>query len=39
MQIANAPCSWGVLEDAASDKAIGYRRMLDELDGKKRRAK
>jgi hypothetical protein len=31
MQIANAPCSWGVLEDAASDKAIGYRRMLDEL--------
>lgn len=31
MQIANAPCSWGVLEHAASGERAGYRRMLDEL--------
>ena len=34
MQVANAPCSWGVLEDEvseASGERAGYRRMLDEL--------
>ena len=31
MQIANAPCSWGVLEHAESRDRAGYRRMLDEL--------
>ncbi len=31
MQVANAPCSWGVLEDEAGGERAGYRRMLDEL--------
>lgn len=31
MQIANAPCSWGVLEHADSGGRAGYRQMLDEL--------
>lgn len=31
MQIANAPCSWGVLEEAGLDGRAGYRQMLDEL--------
>lgn len=32
MRIANAPCSWGVLEfDAAQSESIGCGQMLDEL--------
>ena len=31
MQIANAPCSWGVLEESGPDGRAGYRQMLDEL--------
>src|SRR5215212_1283011 len=30
--IANAPCSWGVLEfEGLAGEQIGYRQMLDEL--------
>lgn len=32
IHIGNAPCSWGSLEfDGLEGKALGYRRMLDEL--------
>ena len=30
MKLANAPCSWGTIENTAGDR-IGYRQMLDEL--------
>ena len=31
IKIANAPCSWGVLEFALEGEAAGYRRVLDEM--------
>ncbi|HUF39622.1 MAG TPA: TIM barrel protein [Anaerolineales bacterium] len=31
MRIANAPCSWGVLEFELEGQAAGYRRVLDEI--------
>jgi inosose dehydratase len=31
MHVANAPCSWGVLEHDVPGGMIGYRQMLDEL--------
>ena len=30
MQIANAPCSWGVIENTAGDR-YGYKRVLTEM--------
>lgn len=30
IRVANAPCSWGVIENVAGDTA-GYRRVLDEM--------
>ena len=31
IKIANAPCSWGVLEFELSGKAAGYKQVLDEI--------
>src|SRR5438445_11376908 len=31
IQIANAPCSWGVLEFDLPGKALGYAQVLDEI--------
>src|SRR5882724_7194795 len=31
MHIANAPCSWGVLEFDLPGKALGYAQVLDEI--------
>ncbi len=31
IQIANAPCSWGVLEFELEGKAMGYEQVLDEI--------
>ena len=31
IRIANAPCSWGVLEFDLSGKALGYAQVLDEI--------
>ncbi len=31
IKIANAPCSWGVLEFALEGQAAGYTRVLDEM--------
>jgi inosose dehydratase len=31
MQVANAPCSWGLPDRDAPGEMIGYRQMLDEL--------
>jgi inosose dehydratase len=31
IQIANAPCSWGVLEFALEGQAAGYHQVLDEM--------
>lgn len=31
IQVANAPCSWGVLEFAIEGKAAGYIQVLDEM--------
>lgn len=31
IKIANAPCSWGVLEFGLTDKAAGYEQVLDEI--------
>ena len=31
IQIANAPCSWGVLEFDLEGKAAGYQQVLDEI--------
>ena len=31
IKIANAPCSWGVLEFELEGKAAGYRQVLDEI--------
>lgn len=31
IQVANAPCSWGVLEFDLEGKAAGYARVLDEI--------
>ncbi|ULQ52427.1 TIM barrel protein [Flavihumibacter fluvii] len=31
MKIANAPCSWGVLEFELEGEAIGYQQVLDEI--------
>jgi inosose dehydratase len=31
MQIANAPCSWGLPDPEVAGEMIGYRQMLDEL--------
>ena len=31
IKIANAPCSWGVLEFALAGEAAGYTRVLDEI--------
>ncbi len=31
IKIANAPCSWGVLEFELEGKSIGYQQVLDEL--------
>lgn len=31
MKIANAPCSWGVLEFELEGKALGYEQVLDEI--------
>lgn len=31
MQVANAPCSWGLPDSDAPGEMIGYRQMLDEL--------
>lgn len=31
IQIANAPCSWGVLEFELEGKALGYEQVLDEI--------
>jgi len=31
IKIANAPCSWGVLEFALEGQAAGYERVLDEM--------
>ena len=34
MQVANAPCSWGLPDRDAPGEMIGYRQMLDELAAK-----
>ena len=31
IQIANAPCSWGVLEFELEGKAAGFEQVLDEM--------
>jgi len=31
IKIANAPCSWGVLEFELDDKSLGYQQVLDEI--------
>lgn len=31
MQIANAPCSWGILEFELAREAVGYAQVLDEM--------
>ena len=31
IQIANAPCSWGVLEFDLEGEAAGYAQVLDEM--------
>ena len=31
IRIANAPCSWGVLEFEATTESPGYERVLDEI--------
>ena len=31
MKIANAPCSWGVLEFDLEGQAAGYAQVLDEI--------
>ena len=31
LQVGNAPCSWGTLENQDTSKQIPYRQMLDEL--------
>ncbi len=31
IKLANAPCSWGVLELAPNDRTLSYARMLDEM--------
>ena len=31
IRIANAPCSWGVLEFDLPGKALGYAQVLDEI--------
>src|SRR5512133_2666913 len=31
IKIANAPCSWGVLEFELAGKAAGYEQVLDEI--------
>ncbi len=31
IKIANAPCSWGVLEFELEDKSLGYQQVLDEI--------
>jgi inosose dehydratase len=33
IKVANAPCSWGVLEFGLEDKAAGYVQVLDEIAG------
>lgn len=33
IRIANAPCSWGVLEFDLPGKALGYSQVLDEIQG------
>jgi len=30
IRVANAPCSWGVIEDVAGDRG-DYRRVIDEM--------
>src|SRR2546422_6850641 len=31
IRVANAPCSWGVLEFDVPGKALGYAQVLDEI--------
>ena len=31
IKIANAPCSWGVLEFELEGEAMGYQQVLDEI--------
>jgi len=31
IKIANAPCSWGVLEFELEGKSLGYEQVLDEI--------
>lgn len=31
IQIANAPCSWGIIEIGPKGKTVGYAQMLDEM--------
>ena len=31
IRVANAPCSWGVLEFDLPGKALGYAQVLDEI--------
>ena len=31
IRVANAPCSWGVLEFASTSKPAGYEQVLDEI--------
>ncbi len=31
IKIANAPCSWGILEFELEGKSLGYEQVLDEI--------
>ena len=31
LKLANAPCSWGIIENTAGDRGAGYQQVLDEI--------